>query len=113
MMRRWLLTGVALLAAGACRTQIQPVVKTTEEAVYVPDQGCDVRDYGSATDVPDGATNLGWVTVKTAGDQDETFKKLREKICQMGGDALSQPHWEHEAGEYEPSLLKANAWRLP
>jgi hypothetical protein len=106
------LVALALLAA-ACRTEIAPIKKEAPHVVYVGDKECSVRDFPGASDLPDGSKNLGWVQVKKAGSDDDTFVKLREKICEMGGDALSQPAWVREADEYEPSILKANAWSLP
>ena len=103
----------ALVALSGCRTPIKPLVKATPKVVYVGDKSCQVYDFEAATDVPEGATNLGWVTVGKAETDDDTFVKLRQKICEMGGDALSQPAWVHQAGEYEATHLKANAWALP
>ncbi|MBI3186174.1 MAG: hypothetical protein HYZ28_28895 [Myxococcales bacterium] len=101
-----------LLLAG-CRTQIEPVRRTDPKLVYVGDRSCNVFDYPTASDVPDGAKNLGWVEAKFANNDEETFIALRKKVCEMGGSALSQIRWVHEAGEYEPSILRGNAWALP
>jgi hypothetical protein len=111
--KRAALAMLGLLALAGCRTTIKPVVKPAAKLVYVGEKSCSVYDFEAATDVPEGATNLGWVTVKKAETDDDTFAKLREKICAMGGDALSQPAWVRLAGEYEPTHLKANAWSLP
>jgi hypothetical protein len=105
---------LALLAlAAGCRTTIAPLTKQEPKVVYVGDRSCTVYDFVAATDVPEGAKSLGWVSVKKAETDEETFVKLREKICEMGGDALSQVAWVREVDEYEPSTLKANAWALP
>jgi hypothetical protein len=53
------------------------------------------------------------VQVKRAKTDEESYQRLREKVCKAGGDALSQLAWVREAGDYEPSALKANAWVLP
>ena len=105
-----LVAGFALLG---CRTSISPVTRGEEQAAYVPEGGCNVRDFAAATDIPDGAQNLGWVEVENTGNDDETFVKLRQKVCEMGGDAISTPAWVHENGEYKANHLKANAWNLP
>lgn len=112
MSRLAALAALALAAAG-CRTQIAPLKKQDPKVVYVGDKTCNVYDFVAATDVPDGAKNLGWVSVKKAETDEETFVKLREKICELGGDALSQAAWVRDVDEYEPSTLKANAWVLP
>jgi len=104
---------VVLSGLLGCRTTIKPSVKPTPKFVYVGEKSCGVYDFAAATDVPEGARNLGWVTVKKAETDEDTYVKLREKICEMGGDALSQLAWVSQAGEYEPSFLKANVWSLP
>lgn len=104
-----LLTALALFA---CRTQIAPYRQPEPKVVYVGDKSCNVYDFASATDLPDGAKNLGWISVQSAGDDEQTYLKLREKVCAMGGDALSQIAWVREGDDSEPSL-KANAWVLP
>jgi hypothetical protein len=95
-----------------CRTSIKPYVKPAPNLVYVGDKSCNVYDYQGATEVPDGAQNLGWVEVEMAATDDETFVLLRQKICELGGDALSQPAWVR-SGSDESTQLKANAWVLP
>src|SRR5688572_12020466 len=100
MTRAWLV--LALLSVAGCRTSIEGVRDQPKEGTYVPDKECSVVDYPTASEVPAGSKNLGWVQVKTTGNDDETFLLLRQKICEMGGDALSQPAWVREAGEYEP-----------
>ncbi len=104
--------GLAFLSTG-CRTTLSAVKRPPPVQVYIGEKSCSVYDFASATDVPEGAKNLGWVTVARAADDDQTFLKLREKICELGGDALSQPAWVHEANEYAANTLKANAWSLP
>lgn len=91
---------------------IVPTEQKQEEEVYVPRGGCNVRDFASATDVPEGARNLGWVEVEEQASDEETFLLLRKKICELGGDALSQPAWEKAPSEDRPRLT-ANAWVLP
>jgi hypothetical protein len=113
MRRVSLLLSLLALAVG-CRTTIAPVRKEPPHMTYVGDKSCSVYDYAAAHDLPDGSKNLGWVQVKRiASDDDATFVALRQKICEMGGDALSQAGWVHDEGDYEPTLLKANAWVLP
>ena len=115
---RQALIAAALLGIAACvaRTEIRAArPKAPPTPVYVGDRSCMVQDFEGATDVPDGAKNLGWVTVPESGggDSDEdTFIALRKKICEMGGDALSQPAWVKDVDDDRPHL-KANAWILP
>ncbi len=112
MNRRALL---ALVVAGsACRTEIRPAVKVVEvKKVLEKDAECVVHDYRSATDVPAGAVNIGWVVVPRAENDDDTFQKLREAVCAKGGNALSQAHWNRPPGASVadvPTELEANAW---
>jgi hypothetical protein len=111
MIRRAVL---AVVVGSACRTEIRPVVKAVEvKKVLEKDAECVVRDYHSATDVPAGAVNIGWVVVPRAENDDETFQKLREAVCAKGGNALSQAHWNRPAGASVadvPTELEANAW---
>ncbi|MFZ5468983.1 MAG: hypothetical protein ACOZIN_06035 [Myxococcota bacterium] len=103
------------VVAAACtpRTQLVPVRKPVAQEVYVGEKRCDVYDYVHATDLPDGAQNLGWVVVERAETDEETYLELRKKICELGGDALSQLAWLTDPGQPEPTKLKANAWSLP
>ena len=80
------LSAAAVLLACACRTEIVPVVRTVEQPkVYAAPTGqCNVRDYPAATDVPTGAKNLGWVQVKRAPTDEESYQRLREKILFAG-----------------------------
>jgi hypothetical protein len=73
---------------------------------------CNVRDFASATDIPAGARPLGPVEVEPQASDDETFIALRQRICELGGDALSQPAWVKDPSEEKPRLT-ANAWSLP
>jgi hypothetical protein len=104
----------ALVALTACRTEIRPAVKLVEQKkVLEKDAECVVRDYHSATDVPAGATNIGWVVVPRAQNDDDTFTNLRAAVCAKGGNALSQAHWNRPAGASVadvPTELEANAW---
>jgi hypothetical protein len=65
--------------------------------------------------VPEGSTNLGWVTVNKEATDEETYVKLREEICKKGGNGLSQLHWLNETTKDAPVVfaLEANAWLLP
>lgn len=107
-----------LLALTGCRTPVTAKPKTveTEKDVYV-DKECNVHDYPSTTDVPEGATNLGVVRVsKVKGSSDEEmYLLLREAICKQGGDALSGLRWVKELGKISgaPTELEATAWTLP
>lgn len=107
------LTGAAVLAG--CRTPIAPVKKQQQEDVYVKPGGCNVRRYTEAADVPEGATNLGWVQVELGPSEDETFLAIDQRICELGGDALSTVTWEKSSTETtaERTALRAIAWKLP
>ncbi len=111
--------GLLLVAAlglfSSCRTEIVPVVRqlAPPKVFKAPPGECEVHDYDSATEVPAGAKNLGWIQVKREATDEDTYAALRKKICGAGGDALSQLAWVKEPGEREPSSLKANAWSLP
>ena len=112
-MRRSSLALVLAASAGCVsRTAISPVKPPAPAIVYVGEKRCMVYDFTSATDVPDGAKNLGWVGVKQTGTDEETYVALRTKICEMDGDALSQAAWVREPGDDTP-VLKANTWSLP
>ncbi len=108
---------VVLLVAG-CRTEIQPLVKREPVAGkqrYVEGE-CNVRDYPTATDLPSGAKNLGWVKVDHQATDEATFEKLRLEVCRKGGDAMSQMHWNRASGASvadPPVELEANAWATP
>ncbi len=110
---------LALLVLGAgCRTPVsaKPKVIEADKDVYV-DKECNVHDYPSTTDVPEGAKNLGVVRVgkvKGSGDE-EMYLLLREEICKAGGDALSGLRWVKELGKISgpPTELEATAWALP
>ena len=113
---RFLLVGVVALAA--CRTPVtaKPKEVETEKDVYVTKE-CNITDYASVGDVPDGSKNLGVVRVaKVKGQSDEdTVLALREAICAKGGDALSSMAWVKELGKISgpPTELEATAWLLP
>ena len=82
-----------LLLAAACRTPVvaKPKEAETEKDVYVA-QECNIRDYPSVGDVPDGAKNLGVVRVAKVKGQsdDDTIQALREAICAKGGDGVEK-----------------------
>ena len=118
-MSRWSPLCIAVLAAGCItRTELKVEHKRPPPTpVYVGDKSCMVHDYENATDVPEGARNLGFVTVRqvvTEGKDDDeaTYIEVRKKICEMGGDALSQPAWVRDMDD-ERAKLKVNAWALP
>jgi hypothetical protein len=79
---------------------------------YVDQSGCQVHDFAAATDLPVGSRNLGWVKVEEQESDEATYVLLRQKICELGGDALSQPSWEKLPSADKP-FLQANAWVLP
>jgi hypothetical protein len=108
---------VAVAALMCCRTEVIPTARQERSSIVTVfranSQGCDVLDYPSATDVPQGAAPLGWVQVQRQPTDDETYVALRQAICAKGGNALSQMLWTREEGEKELTLLRANAWKIP
>lgn len=114
--RRWRSGTVAFLFAAGCASQIAPVVPdgapgASSEAPR--EERCDVQDFPTAAEVPDGAKSLGWVQVRRKGDDEATFLSLRQAVCARGGDGISGMAWIREASESEPSALRASAWKLP
>jgi len=106
----------AVLLFGACRTTILVEHKAPPPGIFkAPEHGCSVNDFPSATDVPEGSVNLGWVQVPKEATDEETYVKLREAICEKGGTGLSQLHWVNETTKDAPFVfaLEANAWKLP
>ncbi|MFO0597661.1 MAG: hypothetical protein U0228_20310 [Myxococcaceae bacterium] len=118
-MRALLSAVVLVLAASACRTEIQPLVKQEPVAKKVRNSAsgeCTVNDYPAATDLPTGAQNIGWVKVPRQATDDETFALLRKEVCAKGGDAMSQLHWLRAPGASvadPPAELEANVWVTP
>lgn len=116
-MRR-LILGTALVLT-SCRTEIQPIVKGDAPARRAVARGpaeCHVHDYPTATDVPSGAKSLGWVKVDRQATEEATFELLRKKVCEIGGDAMSQMHWIRASGASvadQPIELEGNAWAMP
>jgi hypothetical protein len=116
-MKHAVLAAVMVGALSGCRTVIPPIVteeapKATVARTSGPTK-CDVRDYDNATELPSGAKNLGFVQVPKEKTDEETYLKLRQAICDAGGDALSGLAWIKEVGDPEPTSLRANAWSLP
>jgi hypothetical protein len=109
---------IAVLVLAACRTPVaaKPKEAETEKDVYVTKE-CNITDYPSVGDVPDGSKNLGVVRVaKVKGQSDEeTVQALRDAICAKGGDALSSMAWVKSLGKISgpPTELEATAWVLP
>jgi hypothetical protein len=109
---------LSLVFAG-CRTEISPQVR--EDAPVTKrgpraDAECSVRDYPTATDMPVGSKSLGWVKMERQATDDATFEALRKKVCEMGGDAISQMHWIRAPGASvadPPIELEASAWVTP
>lgn len=110
---------VVLLLASACRTEIKPLVRQEPLKKKVRNTAtgeCAVNDYPTATDLPSGSQNIGWVTVKRLATDDETFEALRKEVCARGGDAMSQMHWIRAPGASvadPPVELEGNAWVTP
>lgn len=102
------------MAFGCARTAIQPAVQSHKEnrSTYVAEGHCEVRDFESANELPAGSKNLGWVAAESTGNDEETIRLLRKKICDLNGDALSGMAWV-PAREGDKLELRANAWALP
>lgn len=115
-MKRLIVAG--LLFAG-CRTEISPLVKAEAPVARVRPRTaaeCQVNDYSTATEVPSGSKNLGWVKVERQGNDEATIELLRKKVCEAGGDAMSQLHWIRASGASvadPPIELEGNAWSTP
>jgi hypothetical protein len=109
-----LLGCVALLAlcGGCARTFIAPASAQKGQSASQAQSRCNVRDFDSATDLPQGARSLGPVSVPQGETDEATYVDLRRKICELGGDALSQPAWVKGPEDEKPQLT-ANAWALP
>jgi hypothetical protein len=110
------LLAFAVVVVSGCRTTIGADHEPPRSNIFnSPDLGCSVHDYPSSTDVPEGAKNLGPVSVPREATDEETYVKLREAICEKGGNALSQLHWLNETTKDAPVVfaLEANAWLLP
>ena len=112
---RYLALGLLLLG---CRTEIQPVIKgeAAKSRMRERNADCQFRDYPTATDVPEGARGLGWAKVDRLATEELTFESLRKKVCEMGGDAVSQMHWIRASGASvadAPVELEGNVWSLP
>ncbi|MCL2626196.1 MAG: hypothetical protein FWD46_05215 [Cystobacterineae bacterium] len=101
--------GIAVLA---CRTHI-PVVVQKPAQESTGRTTCSVRDYASAVALPSGSVDLGRLEIPRQEEEENTYVMLHQKVCDMGGDALSGMRWEVELGQPKPRALSANAWKLP
>lgn len=113
---RALILLVTVVGLVGCRTGIQAHPVRNASDIFNPPEGeCRVHDYSEASDVPEGAKNLGKVEVERQASDEETYLALRQVICAKGGDALSSLRWVFELGQRqgEPKTLEANAWLLP
>ena len=112
-MIRLIAGSVLALSLAGCATFI-PIAPPAKAEVAAPssEDECQVRDFVYATELPRGAQPLGPVAVEPQASDEETYLELRRRICELGGDALSQPAWVKEPTE-EHARLTANAWALP
>ena len=111
-MIRLMAGSVLALSLAGCATFI-PIARPAQAEVAAPSSDeCHVRDFVYATELPKGAQSLGPVAVEPQASDEETYLELRRRICELGGDALSQPAWVKEPTE-EHARLTANAWALP
>jgi len=107
---------LAVVVVVGCRTTVAVEHQPPPPNIFVSkDTGCEVHDYPSATDVPEGSTSLGVVQVPREQVDEDTYVKLREAICAKGGNGLSSLHWVSETSKEAPMIyaLEANAWVLP
>ena len=109
---------VAALLFVGCRTEIQPIVKDDAPRSRMRERNadCQFHDFPTGTYVPSGSKSLGWVKVDRLATDELTFESLRKKICDMGGDAVSQMHWIRASGASvadPPIELEGNVWSLP
>lgn len=115
---KWLCSAVCVASLWSCRTSIRPVAEEKPEPIRSRQagSGCEIQDFDMAAELPAGSKNLGWLRIPWAGDEDSSFAALRKKVCEMGGDALSQIHWLRPSGTSvaePPTVLEANVWLLP
>ena len=110
-MKKFLLLG-ALTCLGCSATHIPVTVQRPAEA---PKQTtCSVKDYGSAVNLPSGSKDLGRVEIpRQEDDEQNTYTLLHQKVCELGGDAITGVRWEVELGLPRPRALSGNAWKLP
>ena len=112
---RFSLAALALaLCFTGCRTIVDLNPRAPEAQPEPPKrEGCDVHEFGGATEVPAGAKSLGLIRVPREQNDEDTYAALRKAVCEKGGDAFSQLHWVKEPGVWEPTALEATAWDLP
>ena len=111
-MIRLIAAGVAALVFAGCATFIPISKEKPPQQAAASSDECNVRDFPYATDLPKGAQPLGQVAVEPQASDEDTYLELRRRICELGGDALSQPAWVKEPTE-DHARLTANAWSLP
>jgi hypothetical protein len=106
------LSTLAFLLTCACagRTLVRPAVLGADERPMV-EVDCIVIDVESANDLPRRAENLGWVSVPELPSDEETAHALHDRVCAMGGNALTRVARVQELGE-SGYALKGNAWRV-
>lgn len=111
---------LATLVLAGCRTELKPLVKPDVAPVArVRPRGpaeCQVSDYATATEVPSGSKSLGWIKVERQATDESTIELLRQRVCEAGGDAMSQLHWIRASGASvadPPIELEGNAWATP
>ncbi len=112
---------LCLSACALTRTEVQPkaadpIDDTPRAAVSEPQPGeCNVQDFPSYSDVPEGAKNLGSVSVERQASDEDTYLALRKAVCEKGGDAMSSLRWLHTIGKKDgpPTDLEATVWLLP
>lgn len=110
---RALMLVLALVQLGCVsRTHLRTGTAEAKARGRGPEIPCGVMEYSTGGDLPAGAINLGWVQVPRTDSDAATAESLRNKVCEMGGDAITQVAWIREAG-VEGMVLKANAWQLP
>jgi len=105
------LNALLMVVCLGCRTHIPVTVQRTAEDVR--EASCSVRDHGSAATLPSGSRDLGRIEVPREEEEGNTYAVLQQKVCDLGGDALTGVRWEVELGMPHPRALSGNAWKLP
>jgi len=112
-MKKILLLGAlaCMVFLGCARTRIPVYVQKSAEETK--EATCSVRDHGSAATLPSGAINLGRVEIPREEEEGNTYTLLHQRVCELGGNAVTGVRWEVELGMPRPRALSGNAWKLP
>jgi hypothetical protein len=113
-MKKYLLSGVVLcLVCLGCDSRTHIPVYVPKPVEDTRQATCSVRDFVSAANLPSGSKNLGKVEIPRQEEEASTYVMMHQKVCELGGDAVSGVRWEVELGMPKPRALSGNAWKLP